>query len=113
MKGLQDKVAIITGGATLIGAGVARASWPARARGHPDIDAAGGERVAAELGERCRFLRTDISDDARVAAAVAQVAEQFGGVDFLVNPPAPILMTGCAPAAPTGAPPSTSTWSPR
>ncbi|SPK70731.1 exported protein of unknown function [Cupriavidus taiwanensis] len=35
MKGLQDKVAIVTGGATLIGAGVARAFIEAGARGDP------------------------------------------------------------------------------
>jgi len=86
MKGLQDKVAIITGGATLIGAGVARAFTAAGTRvAILDIDAAGGERVTAELGEHCLFLRTDISDDAQVASAVAQVTEHFGGVDFLVN----------------------------
>ncbi|MDF3831970.1 SDR family oxidoreductase [Cupriavidus basilensis] len=86
MEGLQDKVAIVSGGATLIGAGVAKAFVEAGTRvAILDIDAAGGERVAAELGERALFVRTDITDDAQVAAAVAHVVRHFGGVDFLVN----------------------------
>jgi len=86
MKGLQDKVAIVTGGATLIGAGVARAFVAAGARvAILDIDAAGGERVAAELGVKAMFIPTDITKDEEVSAAVAQVASRFGGVDFLVN----------------------------
>lgn len=86
MKGLQDKVAIVSGGATLIGAGVARAFVQAGTRvAILDIDAAGGARIAAELGERALFVRTDITDDAQVAAAVAEVSRHFGGIDYLVN----------------------------
>ncbi|NUA28027.1 SDR family oxidoreductase [Cupriavidus basilensis] len=86
MKGLQDKVAIISGGATLIGAGVASAFVQAGTRvAILDIDAAAGERVAGALGERALFVRTDITDDAQVAAAVARVSQHFGGVDYLVN----------------------------
>lgn len=86
MQGLQDKVAIVTGGATLIGAAVARAFVAAGARvAILDIDAAGGERVAAGLGRQAIFLHTDITRDDQVDAAVAQVAQQLGGVDCLVN----------------------------
>lgn len=86
MKGLQDKVAIVTGGATLIGAGVARAFIGAGTRvAILDIDAAGGERVATELGPMAMFVPTDITQDQQVRSAVAQVADRFGRVDFLVN----------------------------
>jgi NAD(P)-dependent dehydrogenase (short-subunit alcohol dehydrogenase family) len=86
MKGLQDKVAIVTGGATLIGAGVARAFVEAGTRvAILDIDAAGGERVAASLGQMAMFVPTDITKDDQVRDAVAHVASRFGGVDFLVN----------------------------
>jgi len=86
MHGLQDKVAIVTGGATLIGAGVARAFAEAGTRvAILDIDAAGGERVAASLGPNGMFIPADITQDEQVRAAVAQVAQRFGGVDFLVN----------------------------
>ncbi|MCY1221988.1 Dihydroanticapsin 7-dehydrogenase [compost metagenome] len=86
MKGLQDKVAIVTGGATLIGAGVARAFVEAGARvAIFDIDAANGERVAAELGKDAHFIAADITRDEQVRDAVSQVAQRLGGVDFLVN----------------------------
>ena len=86
MKGLQDKVAIVTGGATLIGAGVARAFIEAGARvAIFDIDAANGERVAAELGQDALFIAADITRDEQVRDAVGRVAQHFGGVDFLVN----------------------------
>ncbi|MBP0622647.1 SDR family oxidoreductase [Cupriavidus consociatus] len=86
MKGLQDKVAIVTGGATLIGAGVARAFVEAGARvAIFDIDAANGERVAAALGKDALFIAADITQDQQVRDAVSQVAQRFGGVDFLVN----------------------------
>ncbi|SOY52506.1 putative dehydrogenase/reductase; putative transmembrane protein [Cupriavidus taiwanensis] len=86
MKGLQDKVAIVTGGATLIGAGVARAFVAAGARvAIFDIDTANGERVAAELGQDALFIAADITRDEQLRDAVSQVAQRFGGVDFLVN----------------------------
>ncbi|SCB35764.1 SDR family oxidoreductase [Cupriavidus alkaliphilus] len=86
MKGLQDKVAIVTGGATLIGAAVARAFVDAGARvAIFDIDAANGEHVAAGLGKDALFIATDITRDDQVHDAVGQVAQRFGGVDFLIN----------------------------
>ncbi len=86
MRGLDGKVAIVTGGATLIGAAVAEAFVGAGTRvAIADIDAPGGERVAARLGASAAFIRTDITDDAAIAACVAATVARFGGVDFLVN----------------------------
>lgn len=87
-KGLQDKVAIVTGGATLIGAGVVRALHEAGVRVTlADIDAEGGARVAARCGgdDKVWFRRTDITDDAQVQACADETAARFGRVDFLVN----------------------------
>lgn len=87
-KGLQDKVAIVTGGATLIGAGVVRALHEAGVRVTlADIDAEGGPRVAASCGgdDQVWFRRTDITDDAQVRACADETAARFGRVDFLVN----------------------------
>ncbi|MGJ7544139.1 SDR family oxidoreductase [Variovorax sp. LT1R16] len=87
-KGLQHKVAIVTGGATLIGAGVVRALHEAGVRVTlADIDAEGGARVAASCGgdDKVWFRRTDITDDAQVRACADQTAARFGRVDFLVN----------------------------
>jgi citronellol/citronellal dehydrogenase len=41
-------------------------------------------------------VQCDIRDDAQVAAAVAQAAERFGGIDILVNNASAISLTGTA-----------------
>jgi len=86
MRGLQGKVAIVTGGATLIGAAVVEAFVVAGTRvAVADVDEAGGARVAARLGDAVVFIRTDITDDAAIASCVAETEARFGGIDFLVN----------------------------
>ena len=66
-KGLEGKSAIVTGGSTLIGAGVVRALHAAGAKVVvADIDAANGQALADSLGAGVRFVRTDITDDAQV-----------------------------------------------
>ncbi len=86
MRGLSGKTAIVTGGATLIGAAVVRAFRGAGVSvAVADIDGEGGQRLAAELGEGVLFVPTDIRDDAQIESFVALAAERFGGVDFLVN----------------------------
>jgi hypothetical protein len=86
MKGLKDKVAIVTGGATLIGARLVKAFQEAGTRVMiADINAAGGEAVARDLGQGVAFRATDITNDAQVEACVAETVQCFGGIDFLVN----------------------------
>ncbi|MCW0182101.1 MAG: SDR family oxidoreductase [Zavarzinia sp.] len=83
---LTGKTAIVTGGATLIGAAVVAALIKAGARVTlADIDVAGGEAVAAGLGPACRFARTDVTDDDAIAACVAGAVGAFGRLDYLVN----------------------------
>ena len=86
MHDMQGKVAIVTGGSTLIGAAVAKAFCE---RGAAvviaDIDEAGGNAVAGSLGDRAIFVKTDLSDDAQIDACVKQAVSRFGGVDYLVN----------------------------
>lgn len=85
MKKLQDKIAIVSGGATLIGAAVARGLVEAGARvAILDIDPAGAA-VADSLGSAGFFQAVDLTDDAALAAAVAAVRQHFGGVDLLIN----------------------------
>jgi len=83
---MRGKSAIVTGGATLIGAGVVRALHQAGVRVVvADINAEAGQALADELGVGVLFSRTDITDDAQVAACVALAAERHGGVNYLVN----------------------------
>lgn len=86
MNGLSGKTAIVTGGATLIGQGLVRAFAAAGTNVVvADIDEEAGEKLAADIGDSVLFVRTDITDDAAVAACVTQAVERFGGVHHLVN----------------------------
>ena len=86
MRGLDGKTAVITGGATLIGAAVVRAFVGAGARvAVADIDEAGGGRLVDELGDAVLFEPADIRDDAQLERLAAATAARFGGIDFLVN----------------------------
>jgi NAD(P)-dependent dehydrogenase (short-subunit alcohol dehydrogenase family) len=86
MRGLKDKVAVVTGGATLIGQAVVRAFSAHGARvAIADIDAAGGEELVAELDEHVFFSPTDIRDDTEIRSFVDATVEHFAGIDYLVN----------------------------
>jgi len=85
-KGLSGKSAIVTGGATLIGAGLVQAMHAAGVKVTlADIDAERGQAVAEGCGGDVWFSRTDITDDRQVQACVDQAAQRHGGVHFLVN----------------------------
>jgi len=86
MNGIAGKTAIVTGGATIIGAAVAKAFADEGASvAVADIDTAGGEALAQRLGDAVMFQATDITDDAQVDAFVDATVQRFGRVDFLVN----------------------------
>ncbi|HEY2462395.1 MAG TPA: SDR family oxidoreductase [Candidatus Acidoferrum sp.] len=86
MEGLKDKVAIVTGGATMIGAQVARAFHRAGCRVVVvDINEKDGNAIAAELGTQALFVKTDLTSDAQIAGCVEKTVAAFGGIDFLVN----------------------------
>jgi NAD(P)-dependent dehydrogenase (short-subunit alcohol dehydrogenase family) len=86
MDGLEGKVSIVTGGATLIGAAVVRAFQHEGARVViADVNEQGGQAVAKELGRDVLFVKTDLADDAQIAACVERAVSTFGGVDFLIN----------------------------
>jgi NAD(P)-dependent dehydrogenase (short-subunit alcohol dehydrogenase family) len=82
----KGKVALVTGGASLLGSTIVRAFHAAGAAVViADLDEARGKAVADPLGERVLFVRTDVADDAQLAALVAAAGKRFGGVDYLVN----------------------------
>lgn len=85
-ESMRGRSAIVTGGATLIGAAVVRTFHRAGMKVMvADIDSVGGEALAAELGDGVLFCRTDITDDAQVAACVTEAVARHGGIDVLVN----------------------------
>lgn len=86
MKGLAGKVAVVTGGATLMGAAVVRRLCASGAQVAVfDIDEAGGQAVAQAGGDSVAFWAIDITDDAQITQGLAAVRARFGGVDLLVN----------------------------
>jgi len=83
---LKDKVAIITGAAKGLGAADARLFVAEGATVVlTDVDVAEGERLAAELGERARFVRHDVRNENEWEALVADVVARHGRLDILVN----------------------------
>lgn len=90
MFSLVGRVAVVTGGAGLLGPRHAEAL--AAAGGIPviaDIRLEVAERVAADIAERfgVQTMATllDVADEASVEAATALVLDRFGRVDILVN----------------------------
>lgn len=89
MAELTGKVAIVTGGASGIGRGIAeRFAAEGASLVIADVRDDLGEALAAELnsaGGTTRYHRTDVADQAQVAELVATTAEDFGGLDVMVN----------------------------
>jgi NAD(P)-dependent dehydrogenase (short-subunit alcohol dehydrogenase family) len=97
MEDLEGRSAIVTGGSTIIGRAVVRELHAGGAAVTiADVDPAGGEELATELGERVLFTRTDITDDGRLEACVADAVARFGGLDIVVNLAATYLDEGVA-----------------
>ncbi len=85
-ESLRGKTAIVTGGATIIGAAVVAAFHKTGSNVVlADIDSEGGGVIAQRLGESVLFQRTDITDDTQIQACVEAAAQRFGGIDILVN----------------------------
>ena len=79
MSDFDGLVAIVTGGASGIGAAIAAKL------------AAAGARVAVldvntdGVPDGTLAVRTDVADDTSVRSAVAEVAQQLGGIDIVIN----------------------------
>ncbi|WP_238368127.1 SDR family NAD(P)-dependent oxidoreductase [Mesobacterium pallidum] len=106
MKITSETTAIVTGGASGLGAAVAEALAAAGAHVTVfDMNAEAGEAKAAELNGA--FHKVDVSDPESVAAGIAAVKDARGGLQILVN------CAGIGPAAKTvsrGAPHDAGTF---
>lgn len=86
MKGIEGRVAIVSGGATSIGAEIVRSFVAAGGKAvAADIDAAAGEALARELGAAAAFVQMDLASDEDIQRAVAATLARYGRIDFVVN----------------------------
>lgn len=86
MARLEGKAAFITGG----GAGIGRATAILFARegacvAVADINLAAAEETAHLAGQGAIALKTDVSDETSISAAIAATVEKFGRLDILHN----------------------------
>jgi len=78
--------ALVTGGASGLGAATVRRLADAGAQVViADLNAQTGEALAAELGEKARFVATDVTSDESMRAAVEAAAALGNGLRIVVN----------------------------
>jgi NAD(P)-dependent dehydrogenase (short-subunit alcohol dehydrogenase family) len=86
---LKDKVAIITGGASGIGRGIAiKFAEEGGSVVISDITEPEGKKTAAEVSQKGGnglFVRCDVTSSRQVQEMVSQVIRKFGRIDILVN----------------------------
>ncbi len=86
MGRLDGRVAVITGGASGIGeASVRRFVGEGCRVVIADLQHERGERLATELGASTAFLRTDVTVESDVVAAIALAQSRFGRLDCVFN----------------------------
>ena len=78
--------ALVTGGASGLGGATVRRLVAAGAKVTiADVNQAVGEALAVELGPAAAFVKTDVTDEASVGAAVTAAVQHGGGLHILVN----------------------------
>ena len=83
---ISQAKAIVSGGASGLGNSVARRIISEGGQvAILDVNDDLGQTAAAELGENAIFIRTDVSSEDDVNAAVAKAVETFGSINFCVN----------------------------
>jgi NAD(P)-dependent dehydrogenase (short-subunit alcohol dehydrogenase family) len=82
----ENSAFFVTGGGSGLGAATARLL--AESGGNvliADIDDEAGQKLAGEIGESARFVRTDVTDEGSVQDALDAARDAFGGLHGLIN----------------------------
>lgn len=99
MGRVQDKVALVTGGASGVGRETVRLLLQEGAFvAISDINAEAGQAFSDACGERALFVRHDVASEADWRAAIAAVRQRLGPLDILINN-AGILIPGSIESA--------------
>jgi NAD(P)-dependent dehydrogenase (short-subunit alcohol dehydrogenase family) len=83
---IKNKVFIVTGAAS--GLGLATATMIVENKGYAllaDVNTEGGEKAEKMLGKRAKFVRTDVTDETSVQAALDTALSKFGGLHGAIN----------------------------
>ncbi len=83
---IKDKVFLVTGAGSGLGAATARNLIDGGAKVVlADVNREAGESLAAELGANARFVETDVTSEASAVNAINTANSAFGGLHGLVN----------------------------
>ena len=83
---VAGSVALVTGGASGLGAGVVKALLEKGGRAAIlDLASSAGQAMAGELGDAAAFVPVDVTNPDDVEQAVAAAASAFGRIDALVS----------------------------
>src|SRR5262245_24162079 len=83
---LANSVAVITGGASGLGAATAHLFGGAGAQlALLDLNAEAGHALAAKFGTHGLFVETDVTNSEDVQRALTQVQERFGSIHIVIN----------------------------
>lgn len=83
---LSGKVALITGGASGIGAACAQAFVDAGAKVLiTDINSAAGEELASQINTGASFMQVDVRSNEALASSVRRAVDEFGRLDIVFN----------------------------
>lgn len=83
---IKDNTFLVSGGGSGLGEGCARQLVELGARVLiADINSETGAKLAAELGSQAQFLKTDVTDEAQVSAAVETAVNTFGSLHGAIS----------------------------
>ncbi|GLR16050.1 3-oxoacyl-ACP reductase FabG [Portibacter lacus] len=85
MFNLKNQVAIVTGGARGIGAGIAKVFIDAGANVILWDVLDSGQQTADDLGDKATFRKVDVTNSDSVEEAVNEAIEDHGKIDILIN----------------------------